>query len=185
MRDHGRQLVLSLVLGFGSIATAIVAPPASLAATTGATPTVTTTPTTCDEGRWPVSVQGQPLAFHAGARAGDYLWHDATGWHIRFTHPGSTRVSFSGTVVSNQPMTVTGYRLERGDSFTLSADRLTLTYHVADFGHIDGLDVRTACATHLKIKGSMSGAKLPVGRIWIGRAGRHPLQNPFVILRDR
>ena len=26
----------------------------------------------------------------------------------------------------------------------------------------------------------MAGAKLPVGRIWVGRAGNHPLQNPFV-----
>ncbi|HEV8401837.1 MAG TPA: hypothetical protein VGQ31_02245 [Candidatus Limnocylindrales bacterium] len=184
MRDHSRQLVVSLILGFGAIATAILAPSATLAATTGATQAVTGT-TTCDEGRWPVSVQGQPLAFHAGARAGDYLWHSATGWHLRVTHPGSTRVSFSGSVVSNAPMTVTGYRLERGDSFTLSADKLTLTYHVADFGHIDGIDFRTACATRLRIKGSMSGTKLPVGRIWIGRAGHHPLQNPFVILRNR
>ena len=30
----------------------------------------------------------------------------------------------------------------------------------------------------------MAGVKLPIGRIWIGRAGRHPLQNPFVILRQ-
>ena len=184
MRDHSRQLVLSLVLGFGSIATAIVAPAATLAASTGATTSVTTA-TTCDEGRWPASAQGQPLTFHSGARAGDYLWHNGTGWHLRFTHPGSKRVGFSGTVVSNKPLTVTGYRLERGDTFTLSADKLTLTYHVANYGHIDGLDFRTACATHLRIKGSMSGAKLPIGRIWIGRAGHHPLQNPFVILRNR
>ena len=26
----------------------------------------------------------------------------------------------------------------------------------------------------------MSGSALPIGRIWIGRAGHHPLQNPFV-----
>jgi len=182
MSDHRRRLALSLTLGLASLATAIVAPSATLAATEGATTATTTT--TCDEGRWPASTQGQPLAFHAGARAGDYLWHSATGWHIRLTHPGSSRVTFSGTIVANKPMTVSGYKLERGDSFTLSADKLTLTYHVANFGHIDGLDFRTACATHLRIKGSMSGAKLPVGRIWIGRGGHHPLQNPFVILRN-
>ena len=184
MHDHRRHLALSLALGLASIGTAIVTPSATLAATEGATTTSTTMATTCDEGRWPASTQGQPLAFHAGARAGDYLWHSATGWHIRLTHPGSSRVTFSGTIVSNRPMTVSGYKLERGDSFTLSADKLTLAYHVANFGHIDGLDFRTACATHLRIKGSMSGAKLPVGRIWIGRGGHHPLQNPFVILRN-
>ena len=87
MRDRSRQLALSLVLGFGSIATAIIAPTATLAASTGATTTVSTT-TTCDEGRWPASAQGQPLAYHAGARAGDYLWHSGTGWHLRLHPPG-------------------------------------------------------------------------------------------------
>ena len=53
-----------------------------------------------------------------------------------------------------------------------------------NYGRIDGLDFRTACATRLWFKGSMAGNKLPPGRIWIGRAGRHPLQNPFVILRN-
>ena len=162
MRDHSRSrhLALSLVLGLGSITTAIVAPSATLAASTDPAATTTTT-ATCDEGRWPASAQGQPLAFHAGARAGDYLWHSGTGWHLRFTHPGSARITFSGSVVSNAPLTVTGYKLERGDSFTLSADQLTLTYRISNFGHIDGLDIRTACATHLRVKGSMSGREAP------------------------
>jgi hypothetical protein len=29
----------------------------------------------------------------------------------------------------------------------------------------------------------MAGSKLPVGRIWIGRNGIHPLGNPFVVTR--
>jgi hypothetical protein len=149
------------------------------------TTVTTTTSATCDEGRWPASAQGQPLTLRAGARAGDYLWHSTTGWHLRVTHPGSARVVFSGTVVSNAPLTVSGYRLEAGDRFSLSADKLTLTYRFANHGRIDGLDFRTACATHLRVRGSMAGLKLPIGRIWIGRAGRHPLQNPFVILRNR
>ena len=77
------------------------------------------------------------------------------------------------------------YKLEPGDTFTLSADKLTLSYRFVNHGFIDGLDFRTACATRLKIKGVMAGVKLPIGRIWIGRAGHHPLQNPFVILRNR
>jgi len=76
-------------------------------------------------------------------------------------------------------------RLETGDTFTLSADKLTLTYRFVNHGRIDGLDFRTACATHLRIAGSMAGARLPTGRIWLGARGRHPLQNPFVILRHR
>jgi hypothetical protein len=140
--------------------------------------------TTCDEGRWPARVQGQPATFAAGARAGDYLWHDASGWHLRVTHPGTAKVIFSGTITSNAALTVRGYRLETGDGITLSADKKTLTYRFANHGRVDGLDFRTACASRLWFKGSMAGAKLPVGRIWIGRAGHHPLQNPFVILRN-
>ena len=85
--------------------------------------------------------------------------------------------------MSNAPLSVKGYRLESGDSFSLSADHKTLTYRFANYGRIDGLDIRTACASRLAFKGLMAGLKLPVGRIWVGRAGNHPLQNPFVILR--
>jgi hypothetical protein len=173
VNHHSRRLVLSALLSLSALSATLFVPAAILASTT-----------TCDEGRWPPRVQGQPATFAAGARAGDYVWHDANGWHLRFTHPGSAKVIFSGTIVSNAALGVQGYRLESGDSFALSADRRTLTYRFANHGRIDGLDFRTACATRLGFKGSMAGAKLPVGRIWIGRAGHHPLQNPFVILRN-
>jgi len=175
--SRSRRLVLSGLLSLSAISAALFVPAATFAASSPTT-------RTCDEGRWPASVQGQPLAFHAGARAGDYLWHDMTVRAVRFTHAGSAKVVFTGTIVSNTPLTVAPYKLEAGDTFTLSADKLTLTYRFANHGRIDGLDFRTACATRLWIKGSMAGVKLPTGRIWIGHWGRHPLQNPFVILRN-
>jgi hypothetical protein len=184
MRHRGRHLALSTILGLSAIGGALVVPAASLAATT-ASPTTSTATATCDEERWPLSAEGQPVTFRSGARAGDYIWHSATGWHIRFTHASSSRVIFSGRIVSDAALTVTPYRLEPGDTFTLSADHKTVTYRVRNYGHIDGLDFRTACASRLTFGGSMDGVKLPTGRIWIGRAGRHPLQNPFVILRHR
>jgi hypothetical protein len=180
-KTRGRRLAAGTLLGLVAIATALFAPAATLAATPAA-PTATTA--ACDEGRWPATVQGKPATFKAGARAGDYIWHSNTGWHLRFTHPGTRRVVFSGKIVSNTPLTVSGYRLESGDSFTLSNGGKTLTYRFVNYGRTDGLDFRTACATRLWFKGSMAGNKLPPGRIWIGRAGRHPLQNPFVVLRN-
>ena len=180
MRDHSRRLVLSTLLGLGAITGALFVPAASFAATPAAT---TTTTAVCGEARWPVSVQGQPLTLAAGARAGDYLWHNDSGWHLRVTHPGMTRVVFGGTIVSNAPLSVSPFKLERGDTYTLSTDKKTLTYHFTNYGRIDGLDIRTACATRLWVRGSMAGVKLPTSRIIIGRAGRHPLENPFVILR--
>jgi hypothetical protein len=183
MRSRTPRLALSAALALLAISLTFIVPAGMFAATSTTTASTTSTTTTCDEGRWPARVQGQPTTFAAGARAGDYIWHDANGWHLRFTHPGTTRIIFSGTVVSNAPLTVKGYRLESGDSFSLSADHKTLTYRFANYGRIDGLDVRTACASRLAFKGLMAGLKLPVGRIWVGRAGNHPLQNPFVVLR--
>ena len=167
-----RFRLLGPILGLTLLGAALIVPATAAAATT------------CDEAHWPAATQGVPLGYHSGARAGDYLWHSATGWHLRTTHVSSSRIVFTGRIVSDKPLTVTGVRLERGDTYTLSADKLTLTYRFQNYGNVDGLDFRTACATTLHVKGSMSGAKLPLARIWIGRAGIHPLSNPFTIGRS-
>jgi hypothetical protein len=109
--------------------------------------------------------------------------HDANGWHLRVTHASSSKVVFTGRIVSSAPMTAIAVRLEGGDTMALSADRLTLTYRFYNYGRIDGIDFKTACARRLVFSGSMNGVKLPVGRIWIGHNNRHPLQNPFAVSR--
>lgn len=157
---------------------ALLAPAAASAATT------TTDEAGC-AGHWPASVQGKPTMLKAGARAGDYLWHDSRGWHLRVTKVTSSKAVFTGRIRSDKPLRVSGVLLEKGDTFTLSADKLTLTYRFTNYGHIDGLDFRTACANRLGIAGSMDGTRLPTGRIWIGARGHHPLQNPFAISRVR
>ncbi len=168
---------IALIAGVVGLSLALLAPAAASAAPT-------TAETSC-AGHWPASLQGVPSMYEAGARAGDYLWHDSRGWHLRVTKVTSSRAVFTGRIRSDKPMTVTGVKLESGDTFTLSADKLTLTYRFANYGHIDGLDVRTACASRLGISGSMDGTLLPTGRIWIGARGHHPLQNPFAISRVR
>jgi len=150
------------VLAFAGLAASLIGPTTVAAATTlpnVATATTVTTPT-CDEGRWPASVQGVPTNLVAGARGGDYLWHDATGWHLRVTHQGTTAVRFSGTITANEPLAVVGVRLERGDTFSLSPDHRTVTYRFINHGRIDGLDIRTACASRIGFRGLMSGVKL-------------------------
>jgi hypothetical protein len=140
------------------------------------------TATTCDVGHWPGSVQGRPR-LHVGSPAGDYIWHDATGWHLRVTHPGNGTVVFTGTIRSDQALTVKGVRLESQDTFTLSTDQKSVTYRFVNHGKIDGLDFTTACATRLSFGGRMNGLRLPDRRVWVGHLGRHPLENPFVIRR--
>ena len=167
-----------IALGMTLAITALAGPAAGAAL--AAEPTADAA--TC-AGHWPASVQGVPVQWHSGARAGDYIWHDANGWHLRVTHVGSRLAVFTGRIVSGAPMSVSGVRLEGRDRFALSADKKVLTYRFTNYGHIDGLDIRTECAPWITFGGALNGTKLPVGRIWIGRAGVHPLQNPFVVRR--
>lgn len=170
--------VATLALGLALPTSAFAASPAAgtSVATDGAGSTA------CPGGAWPTFVQGAP-AFRAGSPAGDYLWHDATGWHLRVTHASTSRVVFSGTIRANKPIHVTAARLEAEDRFTVSADGLSVTYRFVNHGGLDGIDFTTECATRIGVAGRLNGSLLPVRRIWIGHAGRHPLQNPFVIYR--
>ena len=184
-----RRSLIGGLIGLGLIAAGLLGPAAALAASPApadvAAPATTTTAATCIDGHWPLSVQGQPTLFHAGAAAGDYVWHDAGGWHLRVTHRGTARAVFTGRIVSSAPMTATPIRLEGRDVIALSADRLTLTYRLYNYGHVDGVDIRTACTRRLAFSGSLNGVKLPTWRIWIGHRNRHPLQNPFTVVRVR
>lgn len=160
----------------GALIASLMIPSAAFAATT------TTAEGTC-EGAWPTSAQGKPTTWASGARAGDYLWFDANGWHLRVTKVTSRTAIFSGRIRSDTPMNVTGVALETGDTFALSADKLILTYRFVNRGHVDGLNFTTACSERLVVTGRMNGIKLPLGRIWIGEGGSHPLQNPATIDR--
>jgi hypothetical protein len=176
-----RRTLIGSTLAILALGGTLLAPATSLAAT-GSTAATTTT-TVCTDGHWPAGVQGVPTLWHAGAAAGDYLWHDATGWHLRVTHRGTGRVVFSGRIVASAPMTAAPVRLEAGDLFAFSADHLTLTYRFVNHGRVDGLNFRTDCARRITVAGGMDGSKLGVARIWIGRGNHHPLENPFVITR--
>jgi hypothetical protein len=175
---HLRRMTLGLVLAVSALAGPLAG------AAFAATPTTAAAddPAPCD-GQWPATVQGVPTLWHAGARAGDYIWHDANGWHLRVTHATNRLFVFSGRIRAGAPMTVTGSQLEGRDRFWLSADKMTLTYRFTNYGHIDGLDIKTACAPWITFGGTMNGYRLRVGRIVIGHDDLHPLQNPFVVRR--
>jgi len=167
-----RRRALSVVLAASAVA--ILAPAAVFA-------TEPTTP--CPDTHWPAAVQGKPTNLTAGARGGDYFWHDKNGWHLRVTHHGTRKVVFTGRIVSSTPIKVTGVLLEKKDAFSLSADKKTLTYRFNNYGKIDGLNFTTACAQRLRLSGSMNGSKLPISRVWLGARHVHPLSNPFVVIK--
>src|SRR5262245_62175678 len=84
---------------------AVGAAPAPPCASSPAPTTAAAAAAACTDGHWPASVQGVPTLFHAGGSAGDYVWHDATGWHLRVTHRGASRVVFSGRITASAPIT--------------------------------------------------------------------------------
>ena len=115
-----RRSLIGALIGLTAISAGLLAPTATLAV--ASSPTAVSTTTACTDGRWPLAVQGVPTLWHAGAGAGDYLWHDETGWHLRVTHASTIGFVFSGTIRANRPLHVRGYRLESGDHFTVSAE---------------------------------------------------------------
>ena len=176
---HIRRPLLTGLLGLGVLTAGLIAPARSFAAT----PTTTTTTEATCAGHWPASVQGKPTSLHSGGPAGDYIWHNSTGWHLRVTHANTLRRVFTGRIAASAPMTVTPFRLEAGDSIVLSADKLSLTYKFFNYGRVDGIDFTTDCARRVTFGGSMAGTKLPIRRIWVGYNNHHPLQNPFSVTR--
>lgn len=160
---------------------ALLSPATSLAAESTTEPAGGPVPT-CT-GEWPASLYGKPATYKAGAAAGDYIWWDERGWHLRVTKVTAAPAVFSGRIRSDVPMAVSSVLLERGDGFTLSDDKKTLTYRFTNTGRIDGLEIKVECGARLMFGGSMQGAPLPVRRIWLGADGVHPLQNPFVVQR--
>jgi len=173
-----RRSISRAVAAAGLLATLLVA--ATVPGVAAATPDEPT----C-AGHWPATVQGKPTIYQSGGRAGDYIWHSSTGWHLRVTKVTTATAVFSGKIHADKPMSVAGVALESEDKITISGDRKTIWYRFVNHGSIDGIDFKTACANRLTFTGAMDGTALPISRIWIGVNGRHPLQNPFVVARVR
>ena len=147
------------------------------------TPTSTPTPTGCSTGTLPAIVQGQPAALHAGAAAGDYVWHDSHGWHVAVTHANTKRMVFTGTIRATKPMTYARVRDERNDKVSLSDDKLTLTFRFVNYGHIDGVDIGADCARVVRFAFRLDGNSVPRTHVFLGSHGRHPTSDPFAVER--
>jgi len=153
-----------------------------LASPAGAT--TTTSSVGCDRAPWQAVVQGAPAGFTAGDRGGDYLWHDATGFHLRITHRNDGRQVYSGLITSSAPLRIDPVRLERGDVLRLSPDLRSFAFAFADYGRIDGVNFHTDCAATLTVSRLHVGAAtLPAGRVYLGWREAHPAGVPFTLHR--
>ena len=148
-------------------------------------PTATDSPTAtgCASGSLPPVVQGQPAGLRAGAVAGDYVWHDAQGWHVAVTHASTKRMVFTGTIRSTRPLTYARVRDERNDKVSLSDDKLTLRFRFVNFGHIDGVDIGADCSRVVRFAFRVDGSSVPRAHVLLGAHGRHPTSVPFAVER--
>ena len=143
----------------------------------------TTDPSATTCGALPSYVEGRPADLHVRGAAGDYLWHDASGWHLRVTHRTTRRLVFRGVIVSSAPLTFARVRDEAHDKVTLSGDGTTLVFRFVNHGGIDGVDFTDGCASTLKLALAVNGRHLTRDRIYVGGQSVHPDHNPFAILR--
>jgi hypothetical protein len=162
----------------GSVA---VAAPASASTTAPKPATTTCTPSRVDH--WPAYAQGRPHGLDAGDRGGVYLWHDASGWHLRVTHRSDRLHVYSGTIATRGVIRFQRVADERADKAWVGRDHHTLGFVFTNYGRMDGVDFQTACAPSLAMSFRGDGHALPANRVNVGVADRHPAAVPFVISR--
>jgi hypothetical protein len=166
-----------------STATVGLAGPAG-AATASATSTSSTPADQRCAKPLPAPVIGDP-GVHAGQASGARVWHDRSGWHVRFTHPGDGTQVFTGVIRSGQPISVRGYRLEKQDSYRLSNRGRTLTFRLVNHGQVDGLDFTDRCAINTTFDLVRDGHRLAPADIHLGVNKAHPTSNPFRVQRHK
>ncbi len=129
-------------------------------------------------------MQGEPKGLKAGDRAGDYLWHDKDGFHLRVTHAKGDRQVYTGVITASSPMRYTPVKLEKGDIVKLSSNRRTMSFSFVNYGRIDGANFHTDCATSLSVSRLHVGdANLAASHVYLGEHKRHPEHIPFTVHR--
>ena len=135
----------------------------------------------CDEGHWPGSVEGQPGSFQPGGPAGYYVWHDASGWHLRTTTPSTEGHTFAGRITASDDIKVLRVvKNEKADSVKLAGRSITFRFDTHN--HVDGIDFKVGCAQSLRFALSAEGRAWPASRIKLGATGDAP-SNPFSVTR--
>jgi hypothetical protein len=177
----------SMIAIAGAVAlTAVAAPVASAKAPAAEE----TSANSCAAGHVPSSVNGMTSRALRATRAGDvWIWHNRNGWHLRARHHGSTKLTFTGTIKSNdgKALDVRAFRLEKkhGDVFSVSADKTTVTYLFNNYGGYDGIDFNAHCSASLTFTLSASAALMNPDRIHLGKRRTEAFSNPLTIERRK
>lgn len=135
-------------------------------------------------GTLPASVQGSPN-LRAGDRGAAYLWHDAHGWQLGVTHHGTSRMVVTGTITASGAIShLTTVRLERGDAVAVSRDGHTLTFRMANVGHLDGVRFTAECSTRMRVALRVDGHVATPAQVHLGQHRVSPTSVPFTVQRS-
>lgn len=137
----------------------------------------------CAFGTWRNEVQGRPAGFQRGSALGFYVWHNASGWRLYVTHPGTDKVALSGTITSNGgDIHAVDRRFEGTDTVTTTGSRV-VSFSVNNYGGLDGIDFRTKCAPSLTFDLSVNGVQATPQQVFLGKAAVNPATMPFTEAR--
>lgn len=150
-----------------------------------ATPSTTTATKGCAAGAVPVEVVGSP-GVKAHAAEGLYLWHGKTGYALRVTQPGHTKVTFTGSItVSNTISNVRKFRLEKADKLAVGPHRHVLSFRFTNYGYLDGISFSAACSKDVQVRVAIDGKAASTSQVFLGKAKAHPTSVPFTIERTK
>lgn len=112
---------------------------------------------------------------------GYYIWQSDRGMHLRThgTEDGKTYTAFLST--DGQFVDVNKVRLEPGDRAAVTNGGHTLVLQFHTFEGIDGVDFKVRDGDIISFTLLVDGRLAPTGHIFLGRHGRHPATNPFVL----
>jgi hypothetical protein len=139
----------------------------------------TATATTCPGGHYPAAVAGVPTQAKAGV-TGMAVWTDRSGWHLRVSHAGHDRATFTGAVTTDGVIKAVARHTEGGD-IVLSIGAKRVLFRFVNYGHLDGIDFAVPCSSEVHFAVAMNGKVLPVQDIVVGARNHHPATNPFTI----
>ena len=142
----------------------------------------------CDAGAWRtagITVEGRPENLNPTAT---YIWHDASGWHLRTSGANDKPHLFSGRVTlrGGSFTGVQEVRNERDDHVRVDGD--TIYYRFVTYRAVDGFDFRVgSCSTSERQRLTFAARcdrSLSTAKVDVGAQGRHPASDPFQVVRS-
>jgi hypothetical protein len=140
-------------------------------------------PVRCDGSAGWAAASGVPGQLTKNGPLGLYVWNQKGVWRVTATGPERKLRRFQGTVTFDAPVVVKPLGLEgRSDSSIASENSVAFTFK--NFGQRDGIAIESPCATSFTLSGTIDGAPIQTGQVFIGAAGSPAAAVPVVLRKD-